>query len=234
MKALTEDEQYLLDYVHDRSKAFKVYKYYETDEEERSLLPDIWDKLQDDLDAAKDEYDEVRLEYSRKDAQSAVWYHYRVHDAEMRIKLCERLIQRVTDSDADYFLYDEGECIAIRRESRPVYETAVENECLVLIETEDTADVWVPEEKFGYSSFYPVRTKSGAVAMIDCNEPVSNGLYVFVQSDISDLDLYNLNRYNKWFVCVDCGEIYSLSNGEILSYRKKNYVCQKDVSIAVA
>lgn len=72
MKALTEDEQYLIDYVHDRSKCFKVYKYYETDEEERSLLPDIWDKLQDDLDAAKDKYDEARLEYSRKTAQSAV------------------------------------------------------------------------------------------------------------------------------------------------------------------
>lgn len=85
----------------------------------------------------------------------------------------------------------------------------------------------MPEEKFGYSSFYPVHTKSGAVAMIDCKEPVSNGLYVFVQSDISDLDLYNLNRYNKWFVCVDCGEIYSLSNGEILSYRKKELCLPK-------
>lgn len=234
MKALTSDEQQLLDYIDNYCPARKVYKYYEADDEERSSIPDIWDKLQDDLNLKKDKYDEARLKYSHMDAQSAVWYHHCVNDAEIQIKLCERLIQKVTDSDAVYFLYDDldNELIAVRKEDRPVYKLSVENKRLVLVQTEETVNIWTFERQitalYLYDNLrYTVTAKSGNTVTVDSREPVLNRLYAFSQLGISNLNLDNLNKYNKWFTCVACGEIYSLSCGEIFSYTKKGLCLPK-------
>lgn len=106
MKELSADEKFLVEYVPHIASGLKLAKYYETDEEERGRIPDIWDILNDALDEAKEEYDKARVDYARKDPQAGYWGHRSVERGAERIADYNSLLDKVAESTAKYFLYD--------------------------------------------------------------------------------------------------------------------------------
>lgn len=220
VKVLTNDEKFLVDYIPRCSYGYTLYKYYETDEEDRGEIPDIWDKLHDLLDKARDMYDKIRLEYASKDAKEAVWFRRKVIGAQERVEMYEKLIDSLSESDADYFVYGfDNSLRSIVKKQRPVYKFYVSDGKIFLQDTGDTVNVWVIEPQIGGYFNYVIVSKQGSGVSIDDKKFRPEALYAFAQTDEPDVECMNKQGY--WYVCSDCGSITLLNNGELSFYKQK-------------
>lgn len=226
-KALTDDEKFLLDYIPRCTKSYKLYKYYGTDEEERSEIPDIWDKLNEYLGKAEDEYDRLRLEYANEDAQEAFWSHCLVEYAKNTVKQYNELLDAVENSSAEYFLYCNLDftLIPLVRMDKPIYEIKVENGRLQAVDTGETVAVWGMETMIAGSYPYCVTSGSGEEVKVDCREFQAGCKYVFSLTEAPDFEY--LNKQGKYIVCSDCGRIFDMSDGEFSFFKKKGLILPK-------
>lgn len=229
MKELSVDEKFLVEYVPHIVSSFKLAKYYETDDEERSEIPDIWDVLNDALDEAEAEYDKARLDFSRKDPQAGYRGHRSVESASRRIAAYNSLLDKVSESKATYFLYNlkwDACVIPVTKEERPIYGLVLkDNKKLSFRETGETAQVWVVSGDWGGYCSYETTSKSGQAVMVDQAGLKLGGLYVFaqLQKERVEADIADQN----YFVCSDCRRYFNLTDGEISFYKQKGLFLPK-------
>lgn len=224
MKELTTDEKFLVDYVPHCTSFYKLAKYYETDDDERYGIPDIWDTLNDALDKAEEAYDEVRLDYARGVSKN----HVVVERKAQVVADYNSLLDKVSASTAEYFVYAVGHTRSIFpviKKERPVYRLVMVDHKLSFEKTDDTVEVWVFEGWQGDHFSYDTVSKSGQAVMVDQIELKLGGLYVFAQLDLKTVmtDVENRN----YFVCSDCGKYFYLTNSEISFYKKKELFLPK-------
>lgn len=228
MRELSTDEKFLVDYVPHCTTFYKLAKYYETDDDERYEIPDIWDTLNDALDKADEAYDKDRLDYARGVSKMACRNHVVVERKARVVADYNSLLDKVSASTAEYFVYAVGHTRAVFpviKEERPVYKLVMIDHKLSFEKTEDTVEVWVFEGWQGDHFPYDTVSKSGQAVMVDQVELKLGGLYAFAQLDPKTVTTSIENR--NYFVCSDCGKYFYLTDGEISFYKKKELFLPK-------
>lgn len=146
MRPLTAKEENLFrtvfwDKISDSSK---LYKYYNTDEEERCSIPDIWDMLNDERDKLLDEYDKQRLAYAKMTPNDGTLFYpeWNIRNLKNDIARYDDFISKVKHSDAEYFMFDGYDLTEVRETELCVHKLKLKDGKFTFEITDDTATVW--------------------------------------------------------------------------------------------
>lgn len=217
-KALTEDEKFLLHYVKECNSQYELYKFYDSEEDIDERIPDVWNWLMDKLDAAEAKYNEARLAYANKDADSAYWYRIHVDACKETVDTINRLLELVENSDAKYFAFFscDLELVPIVKKQHIVYKPILENGKLSFEDTGEKIAVWTPESRIGAYA-YSLNDQSGKRIWVGSDCFNVHDYFVFFDG-LPNQEL--LNKDTR-IACVNCGRIFQFNSSEKNFYTRK-------------